>query len=341
MALLLALALPTAIIDPYFHYHAPLDGLSYWLHNERYQNDGIVRNFECDAIISGTSLCENFKTSEFDSLFGVTSVKAPFSGASFREIADNLDRAFAAHDDLRYIIRSLDYDYLLRAADYYHYEGLPDYLYDDNLLNDTSYLLNFEILVDETAKVLRRTGEGKPMTTFDYYASWDTSAGTTPDEYFDWRQEHETANLYDGEGLTEENREKIRENVAVNVARQAEENPDTQFYLFFPPCSIYFWDREIQRGDALELLDAITLAVEELIGYDNVHLFLFTDREETICDIGDYSELLHYSADTNSRILEWMRDGEDELTEENYRQACAAMYEFFDTYDFDALFAGE
>ena len=83
VVLLLALAVPTIVIDPFFHFHAPLEGLSYPLRlvNERYQNDGIVRNFECDAIISGTSLCENFKTSEFDSLFGVTSVKAPFSGA--------------------------------------------------------------------------------------------------------------------------------------------------------------------------------------------------------------------------------------------------------------------
>lgn len=38
----------TAVIDPFFHYHAPLEGLAYPLTDpyERYQNDGIVRHFD-------------------------------------------------------------------------------------------------------------------------------------------------------------------------------------------------------------------------------------------------------------------------------------------------------
>ena len=43
--LLAALALlgsVTVIIDPFFHYHAPLGGLQYEIFYQRYQNDGIV-----------------------------------------------------------------------------------------------------------------------------------------------------------------------------------------------------------------------------------------------------------------------------------------------------------
>ena len=43
---LLALGTFTAVIDPVFHYHKPLSGLSYYLWDERYQNDGIVKQFE-------------------------------------------------------------------------------------------------------------------------------------------------------------------------------------------------------------------------------------------------------------------------------------------------------
>ena len=45
----------TAYIDPLFHYHAPLEKYSYPLNDERYQNDGIVKHFEYDAIITGSS----------------------------------------------------------------------------------------------------------------------------------------------------------------------------------------------------------------------------------------------------------------------------------------------
>ena len=41
------------VIDPFFHYHKPLEGLSYPLNNERYQNDGIVKHFDYDAVITG------------------------------------------------------------------------------------------------------------------------------------------------------------------------------------------------------------------------------------------------------------------------------------------------
>ena len=69
MLLLLAGGSINGIVDPYFHYHKPLAGLEYAIYDERYQNDGIVKHFDYDAILTGTSMTENFKTSEFDALF--------------------------------------------------------------------------------------------------------------------------------------------------------------------------------------------------------------------------------------------------------------------------------
>lgn len=60
---LAALAGITIYVDPLFHYHAPLGSLQYPLYDERYMNDGIVRHFDYDAIITGSSMTENFKTS--------------------------------------------------------------------------------------------------------------------------------------------------------------------------------------------------------------------------------------------------------------------------------------
>ena len=45
LALMLAAAGLTGWVDPFFHYHAPLEQLEYPIGNQRYQNDGIVKNF--------------------------------------------------------------------------------------------------------------------------------------------------------------------------------------------------------------------------------------------------------------------------------------------------------
>ena len=92
------------VIDPYFHFHKPFSFVSYRLYNERYTNDGISRHFEYDTIITGTSMAQNFKPSELDRIFGVTSVKETFSGAGFKELSENLDRALRRNDDLKMVI---------------------------------------------------------------------------------------------------------------------------------------------------------------------------------------------------------------------------------------------
>ena len=72
-------------IDPYFHFHKPaVDKYYYTIDNQRSQNDGISKHFEYDAMITGTSMTENFKTSEFDKIFVVHSVKVTYSVVSYK-----------------------------------------------------------------------------------------------------------------------------------------------------------------------------------------------------------------------------------------------------------------
>ena len=96
LGLLLALTAAIVIlVDPYFHYHRPFPFFSYRLYQERYINDGISRHFDFDALITGTSMAQNFKPSQVDALFGTNCVKETFSGAGYQEISENLDRALS------------------------------------------------------------------------------------------------------------------------------------------------------------------------------------------------------------------------------------------------------
>lgn len=322
------------ITDPYFHFHAPLAGLSYRLYEERYINDGISRNFEYDAIITGTSMTQNFKTSEFDELFACNAVKLPFSGAGYREISESLQRAFTYHEEIKAVLWGLDGTYLIKEADYQNYEGFPTYLYDANPFNDVSYVLNKEILYHGTLNNLWMTVTGTPSTTFDEYSSWERESG-----YNTVTRDNRQDNIAPDAGLAEEERRMVEENIRENVCAVIEQNPDTTFYLFFPPYSAAYWDMMYREGKVSAQIEAQTMAADLLLQYDNVELYCFYENEELIFNLDNYRDRGHYTAEINSQILGWIQEGAYRLTKDNYEEHAERERELYLGYEYDAFFS--
>ena len=332
ISLLLAGGGLTIIIDPYFHYHKPLPGLSYRIYDERYQNDGILKHFDYNAIITGTSMTENFKTSEFDELFSVKSVKVSFSGASYREINENLERAIYANADIKYIIRGLDYDSFFKEADLMRYDSYPTYLYDDNPFNDVEYFFNKTILHDATYRnVVEYTKEGGITTSFDDYVNWNSYAEFGKEEIM---KEYTRKDKVEKSQVKHLNPDNIKQ----NVIALAKENNQIQFYCFFTPYSIIYWDKLNQGGLLENQLIMEKEAIELLLPYKNIHLFSFFDAFDIITDLDNYKDPGHYSEDINSYILKCMSEGRHELTDDNYEDYCKKVWDFYTTYDYDGLF---
>lgn len=323
-------------VDPFFHYHKPLVGVAYKLDNSRYQNDGIVRHFTYDTLITGTSMVSNFKTTQCDALFGGKSIKTPFHGASFCEINDNLKAAIKANPSLSIVIRCLDQGNLTQDKDYISYEGIPYYLYDNNPFNDTEYVLNKKvfILTDET---LADTAAGERMTSFDEYMNWQGD--------YEFGREA-VLKTYDRPGKTEyhdklaaEEIERSLANIRQNVTDVARENPDITFYYYFAPYSICYWDVEImQQGKLSWYMDLLKTATEEILNCDNIRLFAFDDHTEITCDLEYYQDRIHYNEDVNSMILQWMKEDSGRLTWENYEAYLKGLEEFYGAYDYDSIY---
>lgn len=325
------------VIDPYFHYHKPLGRFQYVIENQRYQNNGIVKHFDYDAVITGTSMSENFKTTQMDEVFGVNAVKVPFSGSSYREISDNLRVALKYNPGLKMILWVMDYDDILIPADTMNYEedSYPSYLYDSFPLNDAEYLFNKEILLKDAYRVVRYTKDGGITTNFDDYGNWmdGRSFGkeALDDSYERPRKEKE-------EPFSEEDRKIVEENITKNVTDMAHKYPETDFYLAFTPYSIYFWDQLQREGQLHRQLEAEKYAIELMLKADNIHLFSFYTEYDMICNLNNYKDILHYSEDINSQMLLWMKEGTHELTKENYEDYCSQMKTFYSSFHYDALF---
>ena len=327
----------TIVIDPYFHYHKPMKNLSYSLDNQRYQNDGIVKHFEYDAIITGTSMTENFKTSEFNSIFNVNSIKVPFSGASYKEINDNLITATKYNKNIKTILRCLDLYQINTSSTSMRYnkEYYPTHLYDNKPHNDVKYIFNKEILVD-TFFTIKNTIYKRNPTSFDDYSKWSQNFNFTKKEVDDRYTRIEKQNSIIE--ISEKDYFTIKENITKNVINLAKENPEIDFYLYFPPYSIYYWDKLNQRGTLSKEIDTIEYATELMLEYSNIHLYSFINEFEVVCDLNNYKDYEHHSDKINSQILHWIKNKKDLLTKDNYKKYFETTRKFYKNYNYDSLF---
>jgi len=328
-------------IDPFFHYHKPMvENYYYVLDNERSQNDGISKYFEYDAIITGTSMTENFKTSELDELFDVNSVKLTYSGGSFKEINEGIKKAIINNTRLNLIVRGLDMSMILDNKDRMRTDlgDYPNYLYDTNPFNDVKYLLNKDIIFGRAYAMVadKKKEDFSPgITVFDEYARWNDSCEFGVNAVFsDGVSYKEADNVMH---LSNEEASIVRDNIIQNVTSLAEEYPDVEFYYFITPYSVAWWKNNMETGDTYRLIEAEQYAIELIIEHSNINLFSFNDMSDITCDLNNYKDTAHYGEWINSLILYWMKNGEHQLTKDNYRDYIDREIELYTNFDYNSL----
>ena len=327
----------TVWIDPLFHYHSPLEYLSYDLKDERYQNNGIAKHLKYDAVITGTSMTENFRTSQLDELFGVQSVKMSFQGSTFYELNNNLKVALENNPNIKLVVRDLYGTSINQSAKALNANyTYPNYLYDNNIWNDVSYVLNKDILINRTIETLLRTKKGQPNTNFDQYARWnDLAYFGKPEVLVTYKRPILSTKPVP---FTENDRQTIHENIEQNVLDLVRKYPNTQFYLFYSPFSMYNWDHYMRINGVEKRIETFKEATRLLVEYPNVHLFSFLGAKEIVSHAERYKDMDHHDAKGNDQILEWMKEGKYQLTSENYDTYFLELKEFVLNYNYDQLF---
>ena len=271
-------------IDPFFHYHRP-DTTKYYyrLDNERSQNDGITRNFEYDALITGSSMAANFSKTQMDEVFGCNSIKVSYQGGSFKELGDNIEKGLETNENLRIVVRSLELMSLFDNWDHMRDElgTYPTYLYDVNPFNDVEYLFNRDIVFGRAYMMEseRAYDDFVPgMTSFDEYSRWQENATfgvnvVCPDGF-------DTAGDVANErtALSDEEKARIKENVEKNLASVADRYPEVDFYYFYTPYSVVWWGGQYKGGVVGRQIEAERYFSELLLQHPNIHLFSFNNR---------------------------------------------------------------
>lgn len=127
--------------DP-FHYYRKIED-SRFSENARWQNPGLIRNFDYDSVLIGTSRFENFKPSMFQSAgWNVLKVTAP--GSMANEQLDTLALVLNQGKADRIVLEMSHISYTA-PSNRKPYE-FPSFLYQSTLETPFQYLLSFDLL---------------------------------------------------------------------------------------------------------------------------------------------------------------------------------------------------
>lgn len=336
---LAAAASLTIYVDPYMHYRSPkLDQFFYKPEVERSMSDGMVKHLSYQAIVVGSSMVKNFKTSQVQALFGTTAIKTPSSGAGWYEINSLLQVAFANNDSISLVIRSLDMTAFDEEPEQLNYSvgPYPTYLYNTNLLDDVYYVLNRDVLYGNSLPMILGAlrGETPGLSNLDDYTAWGYNV-YGKEAAMRRRSPYEVG---EQQPMTPEQREKVLYNVRTKVTDLADAHPDTAFYYFLTPYSAAWWGDLRQEGRMEAQLEMEELVVREILPHKNIHLFSWNTVEELTGDLNNYKDRVHYGPWVNDWMLRQMAAGEGEITSQNVEEYLSRERTRWENFDYNSLF---
>lgn len=330
------LAALVVYVDPFFHYHAPLPGFPYIVDNQLSQNPGMAENMTYNGCIIGSSMTVNFDTDDFRDILGYDTLKLSYSGAYPRDDYNILSIVFDENTRARRInpmgavFFALDIPTMTADTMETKYP-LPGYLYDNNVLNDVNYVLNKDVILQY---IMRPLIQRKGSDLSEIYFSW-----WTPDYYnIQWvmhtyEEPEKSPVTYGKDDVLPATEENLKENILPFV----EQHPETQFYFFFPPYSILYWHNLQQEGFYEAAYAQYQYVADELLKYDNVHLFYFQTMEE-VTDLNNYADYSHYKPDINRFMVECFKNGEYEVhSSEEMAENLRKMRGIVEGFDYDEL----
>lgn len=322
----------TAYIDPFFHYHAPLQWFPYVVDDQVDMNPGLARHMDYDSVLLGSSMTVSFDTSWFDEEMGLKTQKLSYNGAYpkdqsnimeiiFDSKGSSVKRVFLGIDELNY---SCD----VEQTKY----PITDYLYDRNSFNDIKYLLNKDVFLDY---VLRPVVDTKDKSDWNniYKMWWQPMHYNLANVRLYYTPAEEVAD----ETPAEEYIKGIEANLEANIIPYIEAHPETKFTIFYPPYSILYWydaKRQSQIDTIVKKYDYMT---RRLLAYDNVEVYFFQNREDIITNFDNYADYTHYSPEICHFIVQSFSEEKYRVTEANLEDELKILSDLANNYDYESI----
>lgn len=315
-ALLLCMGALVYAIDPYFHYHKPLAD---YVINDRFCMDGLIRDYDYDAALIGSSMCQNFDMDLFREQMQVSPIKAVKGGMRIEE-ASLLNDLIVRTGKAKRIYLNIDLTQF--NSEYLKNDYYPDYLLNDAVLDDYLYLYGYEawmryLPLDLLLCGLQTVGRSTPgflkdEVDPDLIGEWQTRSKNK------FRGGEYLVKSYlstDAVKVSRQDPTGMYERMCDRLDRFLESgffDPDTEYIVFLAPYSSLYWYHTMQEGYFETLCDFREYYYTRLSAYDNVRFFDFQSFPG-IENLDQYKDVTHYHKDYNDQMVGFFASGEYEI----------------------------
>lgn len=296
--------------------------------NPRQYSSIILRNFEFDSAIVGSSLSQGSKCSVFDSVFGGRSMKFTYAGANLAEIQFTIEEMHK-YRKIKRVVMDLPMGGLVceqtlkqMPLDCYRGNFYFSYLKKSFTINELIRSLNF----------FRRSLTGKIKYT-------------TRDDIYDWNKRHACSeknfardllyNPYKKESFDGHALQEAERNVKTFLLQTFRNYPECEFLIFFPPFSMMYY-RNVDLDSYVRMK---RMCVDMLLNIPNVKIYDFETDFTVMQNFNNYKDLTHYSGKINSYLLSEMGKDRHRMTAENKEKMLSVFlngcknYNYTETYN--------
>jgi hypothetical protein len=337
------------IHDPLQIYHKPFFRTQTFVENFREQNAGIIKHYDFDSVIIGSSLFENTSANEASEKLGGKFVNLAISDGNFYQRYIILNYLFKKKK-IKNVIYSFEGYYEKQVKESPDYKLINfDFLYDDNEFND--YKIYFKDKYLFCSLTFSKNCLGK-ITDLDRPNAWLDTQGAKDlfGDFTNWfkYKDNEIVRgelnsiVYDYEKTLENKSKQIiyDENEIQNAIKYVDdylitlvkENPDVKFYIQPPPYPRLRWALSLQsKRFEFEQYKAV---LKHIINLNLPNLILYGfDNEDFIEDMGNYKDLSHYRPEINSFMIDAIKNNTHILNKDNIQMYLSDSEEKIIKYD--------
>lgn len=296
---------------------------------ERYQIPGLALHENYDTCILGSSMIENFSEKRVDEKLGVHSIRLPINASYVIEQRMALDLAMQNHQ-IKTVIWGIDYRSVdIKNGDLYSKNVVfPEFMYDNQPLNDWKYLVNhYNFFLGLKQLYMRKTG----INPYDYF---ETDRETL--NSWSWKRFGRDLILTDYKALYEGSKplsDKINnldakyafETIDKTVIDAAAKYKDTRFVFLLPPKPVLWFKLLDEKGVLEKKLSVQQYFVDQASKYPNCEVYNFQNVWDITENLDLYLDITHYSQVGNNYMTDSIAEKRHLTTPESFKSEAAEL----------------
>lgn len=316
--LLSCIGILTYLVDPFFKYRYKAD--STYLINPRFANPGLLKNYDYNTVILGSSMVQNFDMNLFRLNPDVKPLKIGIGAANRDEI--ELAYSLIRKEKTKSVIISLDLTMFNAISKDVKY---PSYTYKEDLLSQLAYLYSYEaciryLLVDigayflygvnnDVSQMMQEKSNVDKIGDFRIDRNFYNKKGYL-------RFQYRTENGFSYQDTINMDK-RMRDNFVQFITKlEINNNKHIEYTFILPPYSIAYWGYIDKKGYYQTFLKIIQYITRELSIYDNARIVCFYNID-TVTNLDNYADLTHFSPETSDFIVKNLNTRKYELNIKN------------------------